>query len=362
MRPHQLPPDQLLHLLLWATVILAALLLILVLLGGIYQYGRDRANRHRIACYQAWEEDLATYLFGGGHERGLFPAVPRRDRILFQRFLSRYQATLAGQEAALLRRIYREQGGVDTLPRRLKHPSDGVRAEAILEISAFQVNEYLDVLFPLLKDPTPYVAQLAAQALAHSQQRRFAAPVMDWVLTQDRYQQERLLRILEGFGPQLLSWMVEHPPTTQEAPEFWILYASLAATHRTFESLPTLQILLQATDIDLLATTLRALAAIAIPQTYEQVKGFAHHEAWPVRAQAARAMGLLGGPIAIGELLPLLTDPVYEVRRNAAQGLADMGHAGTSALEWTAADPEADRFACDIARERLEWSSERGHL
>jgi hypothetical protein len=60
--------------------------------------------------------------------------------------------------------------------------------------------------------------------------------------------------------------------------------------------------------------------------------------------------------------LPLTADPVYEVRRNAAQGLADLGHAGIGALAWLADDPEADRFARDIARERLEWAQERGHL
>ena len=56
-----------------------------------------------------------------------------------------------------------------------------------------------------------------------------------------------------------------------------------------------------------------------------------------------------------------MPDQVYEVRRNAAQGLADLGHAGISALTWVAGDAAADRFARDIARERLEWADERGH-
>ena len=70
---------------------------------------------------------------------------------------------------------------------------------------------------------------------------------------------------------------------------------------------------------------------------------------------------MLGGPSAIPNLLSLMTDQVYEVRRNAAQGLADLGHAGISALTWVAGDVTADRFARDIARERLEWTDERGH-
>jgi HEAT repeat protein len=91
------------------------------------------------------------------------------------------------------------------------------------------------------------------------------------------------------------------------------------------------------------------------------VEALAWHEAWPIRAQAAKALGLISGPDAIPLLMEMTSDPVYEVRRNAAQGMADLGHAGTSALTWLAEDPTADPFARDIARERLEWADERGH-
>lgn len=362
MRPHQLTPEQLFQLLLWASVSLAALLILLVVAGGIYQYRLDQKNQHRIACYRAWEHLLADYLFGGGWERGPFPPIPRKDLRLFRRFLARYQATLAGQEASLLRKIYRELGVSESLPARLKHRSERTRAEAALEIMVFQVNEYLDDLLPTLRDPHSYIAQLAAQALAHSQDLRYAEPVINWVRSQDRYQQDRVLRLLEGFGPELLPWLEHHLPPPGEAPGPWVIFAQLVASHRHAASQPRLLGLLNEPDIDLLAATLKALAALGDPQALESIRPFIRHEAWPLRAQAARAMGRLGGPATIADLLSLTADTVYEVRRNAAQALADLGHAGRGALEWLAEDPEADRFARDIARERLEWSNERGHL
>jgi HEAT repeat protein len=114
-------------------------------------------------------------------------------------------------------------------------------------------------------------------------------------------------------------------------------------------------------QVDLQASALKALAALADPLTYPKVEPLARHEAWQIRAQAAKALGLIGGPEAIPSLIALTSDPAYEVRRNAAQGLADLGHAGAAALTWLAEDPTADRFARDIARERLEWADERGH-
>jgi hypothetical protein len=362
LRPHQLPPEQLFSLLLWGTIALAILLLLLVLAGGIYQARLDRLNQHRIACYQAWETQLSAYLFGGGYQQGPFPPVPTRDSHLFQRFLARYRATLAGKEADLLRGIYLSLGMHESLSRRLHDTSPKARAQAVQEIRLFGVADQFQNVVPLLEDPIPYVSHVAAQTLTGSQDLQFAQPVMDWALGQELYQRDRLLRVLEGFGPELLPWMEHHLPPPTEAPEAWLLFARLAGSHRHQPSEARLLGLLAVPDVDLQASAIRALAGLADPAIYEHILPLAWSGAWPIRAQTARALGLLGGPRAIPELLPLTADPVYEVRRNAAQGLADLGHAGIGALAWLADDPEADRFARDIARERLEWAQERGHL
>jgi HEAT repeat protein len=182
------------------------------------------------------------------------------------------------------------------------------------------------------------------------------------VLRQHRYQRERILRVLEGFGPGLLPWMEGHLPPPEEDPEPWVLYARLVGSHRHRPSEPGLIRLLGVPHLDIQASAIKALIILADPATYPILKPLIEHHAWEIRAQAARALGVLGGPYAIPELMPLLSDPIYEVRRNAAQSLIELGHAGVAALTWLAEDPEADRFARDMARERLEWIEERGHL
>lgn len=355
-----LPPALILQILIWGTLVLGSVVVGLVLVGVSIQFLHDRQNRHRIACFQAWEKELSAYLFGGNLARS-FPKIAKRDRQLFQKFLARYRATLAGQEADALKELYLSLGVHPSLPGRLRNHAATVRAQAAQEIGAFRLEAYLDRVVPLLDDPVPYVTHLAAQALTRSGDLKYARPVLDWVLREERYQRERLLRVLEGFGPGLLPWLEEHLDPAETDPEPWILFALLAGSHRHRESEPRLLALLAIPDVDIQASALKALGALADPLTYPKVEPLARHEAWPVRAQAAKALGLIGGPDAIPALLGLTSDPVYEVRRNAAQGMADLGHAGVAALTWLAEDPTADRFARDIAMERLEWAGERGH-
>lgn len=365
-----MPPETVLRILHWAILLLAVLVGGLVVLGAALQVHHDRQNRHRIACYQAWEHQLTEYLFKGGHERGPFPAVAPGDRWLFRNFLARYKSTLAGAEGELLRRLYFELGVHASIPGRLQSRHPRVRAQAALEVGLFRLEtagdalhprDYLQRVLPLLDDPVPYVAHVAARALTHSQDLRYAAPVLAWVMREEIYQRERLLRVLEGFGPGLLPWMKDHLESPTQNPESWILYVLLVGSHRHRDSQPRLLWLLEIPHVDLRVSVLKSLIILADPAVYPRVLPFATSPAWEIRAQVARALGVLGGPSAVPELLPLMADRVYEVRRNAAQSLVDLGHAGASALRWIAEDPMADRFARDIARERLEWADERGH-
>ena len=355
-----LSPDWALQALAWGVMALAGLVLAIVLAGAWLQHHRDGQNRHRIRRYQAWEKDLANHLFGGGDAPRAFPPVAQEDRRLFQKFLSRYQATLAGQEALALRNLYLGMDLHESLPDRLRHPWATVRAQAAQEVGLFQLDEHLEALVPLLNDRAPFVCHQAAQSLARFGGLHFAPPVLAWVLREEHYQRERLLRVLEAFGPALLPWLETHLEPPEADPDSWIIFALLAGSIRHRESTPRLLTLIQSPHVDIQASALKALAALADPLTYPAVAPLVRHESWPVRAQAAKAIGLIGGPEAIPNLLELTRDPVYEVRRNAAQGLADLGHAGTSALTWLAEDPGADRFARDIAQERLEWTDERG--
>lgn len=358
----------------------------IVLAGTLVQIHRDHQNRHRIVCYKAWENQLTYFLFKGGYEHGAFGDIPRKDRWLFRDFLSRYHFSLAGEESEILRQLYLDLGIQSSLPRRLRSRSAKTRAQAAAEIGAFHLDflpkhdppplahrpwrwkpaqrleGVLDQVLPLLDDPVRWVAYAAATTLARSQDLRFAAPVLTWIMREDSYQRERLLQVLEGFGPGLLAWMVENLESPEQFADPWILYALLVGSHRHIESEPRLLWLLSIRHVNLQVSILKALIILADPGAYPKVLPFARHEAWEIRTQAARALGVLGGPAAIPKLVPLVGDPSFEVRRSAAQSLLELGQPGRTALIRIAESSLTDPFARDIARERLEWVEERGHL
>src|SRR5262249_54327479 len=76
--------------------------------------------------------------------------------------------------------------------------------------------------------------------------------------------------------------------------------------------------------------------------------------AWPVRAQAARALAAMGQqePLVVMRLSEGLRDEAWWVRANCADALLASGPPGRAALEEALASD--DRFAREPAREALE--------
>jgi HEAT repeat protein len=270
--------------------------------------------------------------------------------------------TLAGSEGAMVRDLYHRLSLAQGLEKRLRSRRPKLRAMAALEVGCFQVEPLLPRLQAMLRDPAPHVAHTAAKGLAATQRLEFAAPVLDWVLRQETIQQERLLWILESFGPGFLSWL-ENRMDQEEAqdPREWMIYALLAASTRQIQDPARLMLMLETGETELQAASLKALGAIGMPESLPAVMPFSDHPDWVLRAQAAKAIGILAGPGAIPRLLDLICDPVFDVRRNAAHALLRVGASGIEALHWLAQDPAADPFARDLALERLQWEGPRRH-
>ena len=353
-------PEGTLELLLWCTVGMGILVCALALFGALFQLHRDRLHRRRIQLHQAWEPLVADVLFGGG-VIGPLQSLVGWERELLRLFLMRTKESMGGEEGRRVDALYRELGLDLDLQERLQDRKPRLRALAILEVDAFLVEERHPDVLPLLDDPVPFVAHGAARALARTQRLRFAEPVLQWVISQETYQEDRLLRLMESFGPHLPGWLEEYLADVPDNPRAWRLFALMVASTRQAESEPRILSLLGYPDVEVQASALRALAALGDPRTYEHVRPFAASEWWVLRAQAARALGVLGGPLAIPTLSTLMADPVFEVRRNAAHALHELGRPGIAALEAIVADFKGDRYARDLAMERLEWADERGH-
>ena len=360
--PWNVDPATALTILLWSTVAAACVLAAMVLAALLLQVRADRRNARRIEAFQCWEAALPAFMFDGGEVPALFTRVEPDLAELLRDLLSRYLPTIAGTEAGNLKRVYFAAGLDGNIGSRLREGSPRVRALAALEVGAYGLDGHLRELVPVLADPVPFVAYAAARTLAQSRDLTYAGPVVEWVFTQDQYQQERLIALLEGFGPALLPWLEALLRDRPLLHDGWRLFALLVAFHRHHESLPVLLELLDSPEPEVLCAAMRGLHALGDPQTYPAVLRFKDDGNPVLRMQAAQSLGVLGGPGAIPELLRLLADPAYDVRRHASHSLTNLGVPGVQALEAVAADPAADPFARDMARERLEWVEHRGRL
>lgn len=355
-------PELFLKGVLVSLVLLGATLVVLVLGTAFLQVQVDRRNRRRIAAYQAWEEVLPDILFRGAEIPDALRPRQRLEREFLRTFLQRFRATIGGPEGQRLSDIYRAAGLDRDLPRRLGSPWPRIRGQAALEVQVFACHEHLPRVVELLHDPAPFVAYAAARALARSGQPSRVGPVVDWVLREEILQHERLAALLEDFGPSFLDWLEPRLSPPPGSARGWRLFALLAVKHKPHDRLPVLIGLLAHPVLDVQVAALKALTALGHPEALPAIRPFITASEPVLRIHAAAALGALGGLGAVPDLMGLLADPAYEVRRTASMALHQVGSGGLSALAWVADDAEADPFARDMARERLEWAELRGRL
>lgn len=355
-------PEGALKVLLVSVVVLGIGLVLLILATGLLQVQADRRNRRRIARAQAWEAALPPVLFEEAPVPPAFLGLGPEGRGHLRRFLQKLRGVVRGREADGLRRIYRAAGLERALERRLESRNGRTRAEAALEACAFGPEALRSRVAELLEDPVPFVAHAAARALSRTGDLAWAEPLRRWIARQDDFAQERAVALLEDLGPGLLDELASRLAPPPSEPSGWRLFALLAVTHRPQAHHDRLIGLLDHPDREVRVAALKAVAAIGHPEALARLLPFVRSEDPILRLHAAKALGALGGAGAGPALLELLSDPVFDVRRAASQGLLDSGGGGVSVLAWVVEDPAADPFARDMAAERLDWARERGRL
>jgi HEAT repeat protein len=118
---------------------------------------------------------------------------------------------------------------------------------------------------------------------------------------------------------------------------------------------PLIEILTEATDLEVRIATIEALGILAGPLAIRPLRMAANDEDWRIRAKAATALGEIGDPAAARTLAASLTDENWWVRRNSAAALAELPD-GLDHL-YEALESE-DLFARDAASEALADAGE----
>lgn len=222
--------------------------------------------------------------------------------------------------AAMKLGIYGLPESVPALVRRLRDRKIEVRYTAGRSLGMIDSPEAAEALVAIFDQPhlldTPRVLEIV-----QNMQSRMSGPLRQ-LLTQEHNEEVKLLAI------DLIGDLQDNSLAD-------VLYELLASQDR-----------------EKVIRALKALGKMSIPRFTEQIISLGQDNAWEVRAQVCKTIGLLKLDQGFELLRECLGDQAFWVRRNAAEAMVAFGQRGYAVLETQKTHP--DLFARDLVFYHLE--------
>lgn len=349
---------QLAGIVYWAIAILFVLNVSIVLLT----VGVKAARTLRIGWYKRHlrriEPALENYVITGEDQPELEVLRPWQKDVFVSHLIVERMALVRGSGKEHLRRLAERLGLVDRYLKDLDSRRRWRRALAAENLGYFGGERSIRPLGKLLADPDETVRAVAARALA-----RIGTPEAAGILAKTLDDPSELTRLrvaenLERIGPPSVGPLIGVLENARGAEEHRVLHGATQAAQvlgqlRAQETRTVLgRAALEGNSVDLRARATFALGKIGDPDDLGNLLAAAEDEEWQVRAQAASSLGMIGDVSTIPTLRKLTLDREWWVRMNASRALANMGPAGERALARLL--ESEDRFARDRAAATLE--------
>ena len=221
-------------------------------------------------------------------------------------------------------------GLVDVLIDKLRSRRYWERVAAAEKLGRMGSTRSIDPLVVAMEDDSPEVRRRAAQAVGNIGGREAVAKLISFLQEPSRWSALRIADVLAGMKEDSVLELMEEFPGLPPASR--PLVVDVLARIRSLRSLELLQRLLSSDDANLRARAAYALGQIGDPSSVAQLLEMLGDSAWPARAMAAKALGRIAGLEAVQPLCGALTDPEWWVRANAAEALGAKGETGYQAL------------------------------
>ena len=352
---------QLTGIVYWAIAILFVLNVSIVLLT----VGVKAARTLRIGWYKRHlrriEPAVENYIITGEDQPELEALRPWQKDVFVSRLMVERMALVRGSGQDHLKRLAEHLGLVDRYLKDLDSRRRWRRARAAETLGYFGGERSIRPLGKLLADPDETVRTVAARALARIGTEEAAEILAKTLNDPSELTRLRVAENLERIGPPSVGPLMGVLENARGAEEHRLLHGATQAAQvlgelRAQEARKALgRAALEGNSFDLRARATFALGKIGDPDDLDNLLAAAEDEEWPVRAQAASSLGMIGDVSTIPTLRKLTLDREWWVRMNASRALANMGPAGERALARLL--ESEDRFARDRAAATLE---ERG--
>lgn len=205
------------------------------------------------------------------------------------------------------------------------------------------------LLVALLRDDHPAVSTAALMAARQLRWPGLMEPLLELALEEGpghRGEEELLHETLAALDADVVPELRSRLKTAVRSPRE-ITLLRIAARLGDERLLPFLVDRLRNGGLEVRIQAAKTLAALGDPDASDALRAALEDPAWQVRTQAARALGELGVEEAADGLRRALADPSWWVRLRTALALRNLGERGREIL--AGIDPEADRFAADMA-------------
>jgi HEAT repeat protein len=223
-----------------------------------------------------------------------------------------------------------ELGFVDEYLRGLHSGRWWRRADSAERLGIARSERAIEPLVTLMSDPVAEVRLRAAKALGEIRGKAAVLPLVEALAHPNRWSTLRVADILSRMGVEAAEGIRRAWPA-MPGPARLASLDILGKIHR-LEATDFLCGVLREGSPDERARAAHALGMIGNPAALRDLVRALKDAEWPVRAMAAKALGRIGGSDGVDDLAEAIKDKEWWVRSNAAGALKAMGPRGEKAL------------------------------
>ena len=287
-----------------------------------------------------WQGPVLAALTDPEQSAYVHEVVDEKYRLHFVRFVLEYIRRVRGEERHTLRGLALPYlGGIAA---RADHRSPGVRTRAIQTLGTLGLPKYSKQVLNALDDPSPVVSMVAARYLARREFPEFAGPVLAHLHRFGGWNRRFLASMLAAIGPEVSAKLREG--LADEAAPGWIRVVLADALRMQLDPLAgdtAAEAVVTSDDRELIASLLRLLATVGRPEHVSVIRVRCASSDVVIRAQALRALGVLGGEDDLMLLVQSMDDPSPWAALHAARGVRELGGRGLLVELAESDDPKA---------------------
>ncbi len=314
-------------LLMTATIALLAWATGLVALTFALKVASRRAERRRAATERRWRGPLEELVLGGRTPRAPIGA----ERPVVRDMLLKYLSVLRGGEAAAIGDYLETSGFVDEAIERLGSRRGWDRAEAADLLGRVRSPKGVDALVATLDDANEDVRTVAARSLAAIHDPATVGALASTLGRPSRWTVSMVSEDLVEMGAEAVPALLDMLRADEHA-TVTAAVKILGEIRDPRATLAVTQLLRGSTDLNVRAQAAAALGKLGGAEARSALEMALRDPAWQVRSQAAKALGHAGGPGTAARLAHAIFDDNWWVRVNCAEALARLGDQGRDEL------------------------------